>query len=430
MPDLIEVESLVAEGLTLEDESKNEHIARPADASKDNVDENRGAFERDYSRLLHCSSFRRLQRKLQLLPHGDSDYYRTRLTHSLEVSQIAEGVAKRIRHKDKANVVDGHLLRFACLAHDIGNPPFGHAGEKVLNKLMENHGGFEGNGQTYRIIRRLEQRSLKFEGLNPTAAARMAVVKYCVPFDTAKARAGTDLPSKFLYPEDFAELMNLPSLKARTLTAQIMDCSDDIAYATHDLEDARKAGLITMDDLRQAVKHAEQDKKIDAAVVENLKNAQKAAEEYAGTRAGQVAQKALTSKVVGMLIADVGIVELSSKDQDKYGTKMKHGVGFQKLGALVKVLKETAHRIVVGNPEVGAYELRGGLAITNLFLLLTNEPKHASRLLPDHLQLMLEKKIDTVHRLVCDYLAGMTEDFLLRLHNELLGEGLPPLKVK
>jgi len=156
--------------------------------------------------VIHSASFRRLQGNMQLLGTQTSDYFRTRLTHSLEVSQIGTEIATKIVTSESDKKVSKALVAMACLTHDIGNPPFGHFGEKALNVLMNGHGGFEDNAQTLRIVCTLEQKSQDYNGLNLTLASRIALVKYNVTAQQ-KQDSGSLLDGKFLYNDQVPEVI-------------------------------------------------------------------------------------------------------------------------------------------------------------------------------------------------------------------------------
>jgi dGTPase len=228
----------------------------------------RSAYRRDYGRLLHSPAFRRLQGKTQLFAGLESDFFRNRLTHSLEVAQIAKGIATKLN--DDLNLdVDIDLVEFAGLAHDLGHPPFGHTGETVLNELMASHGGFEGNAQTLRILTRLEKKldnpenqlsdggqpiwfqagSERGAGLNLAARTIASVLKYDTP---VSSRVRLEKVEKgYYYSEkpivDFIRAKVAPGYgeKLKTVECQIMDIADDIAYSTYDLDDILKAEFIS-----------------------------------------------------------------------------------------------------------------------------------------------------------------------------------------
>lgn len=248
----------------------------------------RNDFRRDYDRLIHAPSFRRLQGKTQLFPGVESDFFRNRLTHSLEVAQIAKSIAIRLdniyndsglekRESEEANLGISHdLVEFAGLAHDLGHPPFGHQGEIALDRCMLNYGGFEGNAQTIRILSRIEKKFFKNGdyisrgkdkrvGLNLTMRSLASILKYdkIIPPDekTRKELAGASeiKPVKGYYKCDELLIKEIKrnvldnrSIKSgafKTLECYIMDIADDIAYSTYDLEDGFKAGFISPLDL-------------------------------------------------------------------------------------------------------------------------------------------------------------------------------------
>ena len=235
----------------------------------------RHQYNRDFSRILYSSSYRRLQGKMQFLSITSSRFYRNRLTHSHEVSQIARSIAAAVKRTLKEHNVDGfslfdkgmYVIEAVSLAHDIGNPPFGHAGESVLNTLMKDKGGYEGNAQTFRVLNKLERRFPNDLGLNLSKRTLLGVIKYVNKADSERK------VKKFLYDEDFVLAMDISretDVKLRTLDAQIMDVADEIAYAAHDLEDALKEKVFTIDELlfefEKDDKYKDQFKKLEEIV--------------------------------------------------------------------------------------------------------------------------------------------------------------------
>jgi len=188
--------------------------------------DDRLAYERDRDRIIHCAAFRRLEYKTQVFVNHEGDYYRTRLTHSLEVAQIARGIARNLR-------LNEDLVEALALAHDLGHTPFGHTGEEALNRLMKNFGGFEHNRQSLRIVETLEQRYPAFDGLNLSWEVREGIIKHSSDYDRAGNAA--------IQPYE-------PQLRP-TLEAQIIDQADEIAYNNHDIDDGLKAGYIALEDL-------------------------------------------------------------------------------------------------------------------------------------------------------------------------------------
>ena len=218
----------------------------------------RSNLQRDYARVLYSTAFRRLQGKMQLFGIDNVSFYRNRLTHSLEVSQVASGICNRLerryypknkgRKREFWNFDEIYLINAISLAHDLGNPPFGHAGERVLNELAQDFGGFEGNAQTYRIVTQIEERYAGFKGLNLTKRTLLGLAKHFYDYSSGE--------SKFLYDEDYAKLTSFIeesdlNMKPgqQTLDCAVMDLADEIAYAAHDLEDALQLKYINADEL-------------------------------------------------------------------------------------------------------------------------------------------------------------------------------------
>src|ERR1700709_937032 len=204
----------------------------------------RSAFRRDCDRVIHSTAFRRLKHKTQVFVFHEGDHYRTRLTHTLEVAQIARALARQLG-------LDEDLTEALALAHDLGHPPFGHAGERALDSCLQAHGGFDHNAQTLRVVTSLEHRYPDFDGLNLTWESLEGIVKHNGPLiDKAGKAAGRycnhGVPlgiSEYDRTHDL-ELWNFASLEA-----QIAAIADDIAYDAHDIDDGLRAGLFTVDDL-------------------------------------------------------------------------------------------------------------------------------------------------------------------------------------
>jgi dGTPase len=189
----------------------------------------RGEFQRDRDRIIHSTAFRRLVYKTQVFVNHEGDLYRTRLTHSIEVAQIARTIARSLRLNET-------LAEAICLAHDLGHTPFGHAGQDALNDCMRNHGGFEHNLQSLRVVDELEERYAAFPGLNLTFETREGILKHC---SLNNARQLGELGERFI------------QRRQPTLEAQVANLADEIAYNNHDLDDGLRAGMITMEELRQ-----------------------------------------------------------------------------------------------------------------------------------------------------------------------------------
>lgn len=198
----------------------------------------RTPFQRDRDRIIHASAFRRLKQKTQVFVAHEGDHYRTRLTHSLEVAQIARSVSRTLG-------LDEDLAEALALCHDIGHPPFGHAGEDQLDACMRGYEGFDHNAQTLRVVTKLEKRYPNFEGLNLTWEMLEGLVKHNGPLLTGEAEIGA-LPAAF---RDYAPLETLELYTFAGPEAQVAALADDIAYNNHDIDDGISAGLFTIDDM-------------------------------------------------------------------------------------------------------------------------------------------------------------------------------------
>src|SRR5579871_2783580 len=205
----------------------------------------RSPFRRDCDRVIHSTAFRRLKHKTQVFVFHEGDHYRTRLTHTLEVAQIARALARQLG-------LDEDLTETLALAHDLGHPPFGHAGERALDACLKDHGGFDHNAQSLRVVTALEHRYPGFDGLNLTWEALEGIVKHNGPLI---ARDGSALPR---YRErgipvgiaDFVKTYDLELWSFASLEAQVAAVADDIAYDAHDIDDGLRAGLFSLDDVK------------------------------------------------------------------------------------------------------------------------------------------------------------------------------------
>jgi dGTPase len=205
----------------------------------------RSPFRRDCDRVIHSTAFRRLKHKTQVFVFHEGDHYRTRLTHSLEVAQIARALARQLG-------LDEDLTEALALAHDLGHPPFGHAGERALDACMQAHGGFDHNAQTLRVVTSLEHRYPQFDGLNLTWETLEGIVKHNGPLAERSGVAvgryrDHGIPSGI---SDYIRTYDLELWSFASLEAQVAAIADDIAYDAHDIDDGLRAGLFTVDDLR------------------------------------------------------------------------------------------------------------------------------------------------------------------------------------
>jgi len=220
------------------DRSRGRQFAEPPSRT-------RSPFRRDCDRVIHSNAFRRLKHKTQVFVFHEGDHYRTRLTHSLEVAQIARALARQLG-------LDEDLTETLALAHDLGHPPFGHAGERALDACLKTHGGFDHNAQTLRVVTSLEHRYPDFDGLNLTWEALEGIVKHNGPLTTRNG-APTGRYRDHGIPvgiADFVGTYDLELWSFASLEAQAAAISDDIAYDAHDIDDGLRAGLFTVDDLK------------------------------------------------------------------------------------------------------------------------------------------------------------------------------------
>lgn len=373
-------------------------------AQKDGRAAGREECMRDYARVLYSASFRRLQGKMQLLGVDANNFNRNRLMHSLEVAQIARSIAADLG-------LERSVVAETCaLAHDLGNPPFGHYGEKILDELGAGCGGFEGNAQAFRILRTLEKKHHAYPGLNLTVRTLAGITKYF--------HRRADNPKKFLYDEDYAFLeselaQHAPGIR-KSIDAQIMDLSDEIAYAAHDLEDAMSFGIITWGEIlhefrisRDFAAAFEPFSRIaHGAHEEALKSeAQASSEEYS-----IVLRKEMTSQIVHELCRDITVVD------GPHGKEL----GYQTMGPLATGLKSLLWKAILRKKDVQLYEKRGEKIIRGLFEVLTDRSYNRDNvLLPPELRCLTDSR----ERLVIDYIAGMMDSTAALEYEKYFGKG-------
>ena len=384
----------------------------------------RSEFERDRSRIIHSAAFRRLQGKTQVFGVYEGDFFRTRLTHSLEVAQIAKGIALGVG-------ADTDLTEAVCLAHDLGHPPFGHSGERALHEAMREHGGFEGNAQTFRLLTRLERKSNAYEGLNLTYQTLDGVLKYKRPVDS---RAGHgEGPAKGFYGWDREWIEEIVTRTGsgweRSFECQIMDVADDIAYSVHDLEDGLKAGFIRAEDfekfppgrIRRAVNAALAATGAGRELDEDEIHGQLAAIARRTDRfereAGRAARKMLTRSLIHELATAV--------DVDRGGRVVVEAEGRVR----IEILKAFLSYTVIFNPRVTTLGHKGREILRTLFGTLDGGPDSLGLFPEDHGEAyeraLVRGSESDRKRVVCDFLAGMTDAYAIRFYSRLFvpGEG-------
>ncbi len=366
-PQLEEIESMSLAPYGLRSaESRGRAYPEPESAT-------RPAFTRDRDRIIHTTPFRRLMYKTQVFVFFEGDHYRTRLTHTLEVAQLGRSLARGL-----GGNVD--LTEAICLAHDLGHPPFGHAGEHMLNILMADHGGFNHNTQSYRIVTKLEDSYPDFPGLNLTYETREGMLKHETDYDRSEA----------------AEYE--PNKRA-SLEAQIANYADEIAYNAHDLDDGLRAGLFTLTDLDELT------------IWRELR-------EVAGWKPGEhftsMHRHEIIRELIGRSIGDVmtrTAEALDANDIDSPEKLQRHPenvVGYtpdfgQKVRALKKFLFDRMYR----HYRVMRMQTKAERFVAELFDAYVKEP----HMLPDETQARLETA--PMERVVADYIAGMTDRYAL-----------------
>jgi len=357
----------------------------------------RTAFQRDRDRIIHCNAFRRLKYKTQVFVYHEGDYFRTRLTHSLEVAQIARSIARVLG-------LDEDLAEALALAHDLGHTPFGHAGEHALDNCMAEYGGFDHNAQTLRIITKLEERYVSFDGLNLSWEMLEGIVKHNGPVlragDTAE-----DLPRAIA---EYAVTQDLELHTYASAEAQVAALADDIAYNNHDIDDGLRAGLFTVDDLLAV-----------PLVGEVFREAFDAAPMAEEGRIVYEAIRSLIGRMVNDLIAETQVRIKKSGLASVADVRAMDGplVAFspemrENDAALKAFLFERMYR----HYRVNRMTSKARRIVKNLFEILHEEPE----LLPPEWQVGCDgpKSLKTARR-VCDFIAGMTDRFAILEHRRL-----------
>ena len=387
----------------------------------------RSEFEHDRARIIHSAAFRRLQGKTQVFGIYEGDFFRTRLTHSLEVAQIAKGIALALG-------ADPDLVEAVCLAHDLGHPPFGHNGERTLHALMRAHGGFEGNAQTLRILTYLEQKHADYAGLNLTYQTLDGVLKYKTCIDSTAIANAPQSPVKGFYTWDRQLVETIVqqtgSRQQRSVECQILDVADDIAYSVHDLEDSLKAGLLTQADLRRLpparvvrdvnAKLTVWGRTVNEGTV-HMELAQIADRlEQLEQRSLRAGRKMLTRDLIHEFVSPVAIQ--SHGDHEHIDTDFSNRVR-------IEALKAFESYKVINNPRVTTLSHKGKEVLRRLFAVL-DQGQESIGLFPEdhgeHYEKALLNGDETARkRVICDFLAGMTDSYALRFYSRLFvpGEG-------
>ena len=409
-------------------------------------------YQRDRARVIHSASFRRLQAKTQIFGLNESDFYRTRLTHSMEVAQIGSGLVEQLITVGEGQnyfnwLPSFYLIEAICLAHDLGHPPFGHGGETALNYMMRNHGGFEGNAQTFRILAKLGEFTPD-NGIDLSRRASLGVLKYPKIYDHVieKDKAYSEKrnqedaldfktlsmkewrPPKSIYCNEkemfdwvldlfseqdkanFTQLKHNPNghdaTQYKALDTTIMEVADDIAYGIHDLEDAVAINLLQKELWNQEVMNHPVFKK------HQLWDSEMSDRLFSGRSKGR---KHAISKMVGIMIESVKITENELFEHPLLRYQAELG---RAESEVLELLKSFIYTHVITLPEVKGMEYKGQLIVLDLFKSLRANPQ---ALLPRNtFNKYKDAKTERAkYRVICDYIAGMTNTYASRLYQKL-----------
>ncbi len=340
----------------------------------------RTEFQRDRERIIHSRAFRRLEYKTQVFVNHEGDHYRTRLTHTIEVAQIARSIARALR-------LNEDLAEAVALAHDLGQTPFGHSGERALNDLMAGHGGFEHNRQSLRVVEKLEERYADFHGLNLTWETREGIIKHSSCYD---------------HPEssDYAPAEQ-PSLEA-----QIIDYADEIAYNNHDIDDGLTSGLLDLDEVRRLS-------------IWELAVARRGGE---GSLPGgrKLLVSAVIRTIIDLLVSDLidatrsTIESMGIRTYDDIRAASCKAVGFSgEIERANRELKEFLRKNLYRHYRVVRMSIKAQKVINDLFTLYFEHPNA----LPESYFNRIES--DGLRQTISDYIAGMTDRYALEEHQKL-----------
>lgn len=387
----------------------------------------RSPFQIDRDRIIHSSEFRRLQGKTQVFLPGEYDFYRTRLTHSIEVAQIGRAVCNYLLSKEKEFLneeyfIDEDLVESICLAHDLGHPPFGHAGERMLNLLMKNYGGYEGNAQTLRMITEIFYRDDDHHrGMNPTRAFIDGILKYKAAFEQFK-----DPYNHFIYNEQkkivgyvfggkkLPKQFSSPSVLNRfqSIECQIMDWADDTAYCINDLVDSISGGFIN---IQKLFRWKEENK---------LNNAQKIIldEIVDWIKAGNYKKK--FGALIGEFVHACGLSKRKTF-LDELTNRYKYTLVINKeIFERAQMYKKISVDLVFRSSQLHQIEFKGNSMIEKLFKRFEENYVRSisgSKLLPDFNDKLIRSEKDKIKRarMVCDYISGATDSHAMRMYRRL-----------
>jgi len=339
----------------------------------------RTAFQRDRDRIIHTTAFRRLEYKTQVFIITEGDYYRTRLTHTIEVAQIGRTIARALR-------VNEDLTEAICLAHDLGHGPFGHSGEAALNKLMEEYGGFDHNYQSFRIVEKLENRFPDFRGLNLTWEVREGILKHETEYDKSDV---TDFEPEW----------------QPTLEAQIVNLADEIAYTTADLDDGLRSGMIAPE---QLVDIEFWELVTDELGINPLKG-------FSDMERHRIIRRLVGKEVSDVVNATKAQLEAHQIESiEDVRTNEKNMVTHSEdVARMDRQLKDFLYENMYRHWRVMRMDLKARRTIDQLFEAYVMSPI----ILPKNIGKQTAER--SLHRTVCDYIAGMTDRFALQEHERL-----------
>jgi dGTPase len=359
----------------------------------------RTPFQRDRDRIIHSTAFRRLKHKTQVFVAHESDHYRTRLTHTIEVAQIARALARALR-------CDEDLAEAVALVHDFGHTPFGHTGEDALNEKMAAWGGFDHNAQSLRVVTKLERRYAEFDGLNLTWETLEGLVKHNGPLTDAQGRGLKGaVPQAIL---DYSELHDLELDRFAGLEAQCAAIADDIAYNTHDIDDGLRADLLTLDMLEEV--------SLPGGILRGVRERYPALDPV---RTGHELMRRQITIMVEDVISTAGarLAELKPQSADEVRLAGRTIVTFSAdMIPAEKELKAFLYKNMYRHDEVMRVREDADLIVRQLFDAYLADP----RAMPEGWREGLERASDRVKaRHVADFLAGMTDTYALKEHRRL-----------
>ena len=349
----------------------------------------RSPYQRDRDRIIHSTSFRRLKHKTQVFVNTEGDHYRTRLTHSMEVSQIARTLARSLS-------LNEDLSETLSLAHDLGHTPFGHAGEEALSKCMEKYGGFDHNIQTLRIVTLIENRYYKFYGLNLTVETLDGLIKHNGPVLNKIYEYKKILKQNLL--KDMIAFNSYPSLEA-----QVAAISDDIAYNNHDLEDGLRAGLFT-------IKKFSSIPAISKLINKHLQNIKKFRREII---ISQIVRDLINLMVVDVIkTTNINLKKINPQSINNIYNHNGLIVDFSdKMKKIDKQIKDFLYRNMYNHSKVIVNTNKGKKIVNDLFAyMLKNPRKYINRSL---------FKNENDERIIADFIAGMTDRYAINLHKKI-----------